>query len=256
MGTPAPTSAPTESPTKFPTPAPTSAPTESPTNSPTSAPTPAATGAPTPVPTEASTPAPTATPAPSCGYTLCCTASGHPYTDGWCNRNCNHIPQYCPRGCSCTSSTPSLPTPEGTGWRVSASTSSSGWAWDVRSIMFVTASGELSPSNAGCTAIDSGNAGNAPESAFSNRGKWGGRKNDEGVFYLGLQCDSSQKVIAVQIKQRNNGQHYATTIAVEQQLYSGGGWSTLGTAELNAQVSGLQTIWNAPEPGRRLKPEP
>jgi len=63
-------------------------------------------------------------------------------------------------------------------------------------------------------------------------------------------------VIAVQIKQRNNGQHYATTIAVEQQLYSGGGWSTLRTAELNAQVSGLQTIWNAPEPGRRLKQEP
>ena len=63
-------------------------------------------------------------------------------------------------------------------WRISATTTRSGWAWDVQRLKFLTPAGEIQLGDNGCQAIDSESladhgaqfAGYAPESAFNDGG--------------------------------------------------------------------------------------
>jgi len=79
----------------------------------------------------------------------------------------------------------------------------SGWAWDVYDLKFY--------SNIDCTgtvfndgtAIDSGNAGGGwgPNSAFdsSNGSGWGGRPDDNNLFWIGMTFQNSKEVKCVSV---------------------------------------------------------
>merc|ERR1719277_912500 len=132
-----------------------------------------------------------------------------------------------------------------TGWRLMATTSSSDWAWDVKRLKFVTASGELTPGGAGgCVAVDSGHAdtlGYGPENAFTEQGVWGGRKDSSGKLYIGLECSTSEDVVAVELEQ-GSGHHVS---GVEIQKNEGAGWNSIATVSVS-QADALETIWPAP----------
>jgi len=109
-------------------------------------------------------------------------------------------------------------------WRVRVNTSDSGWALDVSEIKFVTVSGKVLGLE-GCKAIDSGSASDDPKlpgyeasNAFSSldAGWWGGRKNADGFFYLGLTCEQQEEVHRVQVDLK--GHHSASALGVEAQV--------------------------------------
>lgn len=70
-----------------------------------------------------------------------------------------------------------------------------GWRWDVNEIRFhsfLDCSPESLVDTSMGTAIDSANAGEGytPENAFGLDGSWGGRSDDKGVFWLGMDFGS------------------------------------------------------------------
>eukprot|EP00931_Biecheleriopsis_adriatica_P099519 TRINITY_DN740_c0_g1_i2.p1 TRINITY_DN740_c0_g1~~TRINITY_DN740_c0_g1_i2.p1 ORF type:complete len:1185 (-),score=174.65 TRINITY_DN740_c0_g1_i2:159-3713(-) len=121
-------------------------------------------------------------------------------------------------------------------WRVRASSTASGWAWDVRNLRFVSVSGQALDLGI-CQAISSGSvsdadkggiAGYEEENAFSgNRGWWGGRKDEKGTLFLGLDCSTAVVVKEVQIQQGDT--HFARELVVEM-LNESGRWVAVHTA--------------------------
>merc|ERR1712066_109852 len=99
-------------------------------------------------------------------------------------------------------------------WYISADTSISGWAWDVRRLKFLTASNEeIGPNAPGCKAMDSGHHARFPaQDAFKSEGWWGGRKDDKGTFYLGIVCDATHRITSVEFEQF--GGHVASEVRV------------------------------------------
>jgi len=135
-----------------------------------------------------------------------------------------------------------------TTWRVVASTTRSGWAWDVMRLKFSTDDGIVQLGE-DCQAIDSGSVSDAnlggisgyeAENAFSsNREWWGGRKN-AGKFYLGFECRTPQQVRSVEILQTGMP-HVADDVLVQR--LDGNQWRTVHEARLR-KVDEMETIWS------------
>lgn len=112
----------------------------------------------------------------------------------------------------------------------------SGWAWDVRTLIFQNAAGDLLELSA-CEAFSSGSvsdiihgniAGYEAKNAFSGGGAWwGGRKDLNGKFFLGLRCEQKSEVAQVQIQQGDG--HYAEEVLLEQ-LDDDGKWVPVQSA--------------------------
>ena len=80
------------------------------------------------------------------------------------------------------------------------------WAWDVQELEFydnIGCTGTKISTNTG-TPIDSGNAGSgwAAINAFSG-GAWGGRPNQNGVFYVGMDFQEVVTVKCINIQNTN-----------------------------------------------------
>jgi len=126
-------------------------------------------------------------------------------------------------------------------WSIVAHSSSSGWAWDVVRVKFLTITGEeLSPSTPGCHLVESGHVdvpGYGPQNAFSNdQSWWGGRKDGASdKFYLGVACRGDHKVAAVQLWQKS-GDHSTHHV----QIYKN---HDLLATRWGAPTGALRTIW-------------
>jgi len=137
-------------------------------------------------------------------------------------------------------------------WRIVASTSSPGLAWDVERVKFLTNEGELSPDSK-CQVITSGEGGRNSQGkqAFRDSRKrfWEGRKSN-GMFFIGLTCAMpDMPIISVSVKQR--GVNTASTVKV-QKLDSSQGWSDVATA---TQVHPFETTALYERAERRLQTE-
>merc|ERR1711972_763270 len=102
-------------------------------------------------------------------------------------------------------------------WRIEADTSSSGWAFDVKRLKFLTVSNEeIGPSTPGCQTIESASVdvpGYGPENAFRSQDvRWGGRKNDKGIFFIGIACAATNKIASVELEQGSG--HFASEVRV------------------------------------------
>jgi len=136
------------------------------------------------------------------------------------------------------------------GFRLSAPTSSSGWAWDVRRVRFMLSPDqELVPGGAsGCVTIESGSVdvpGYAVQNAFAESTSWwGGRKDaTSGLFFIGVECEGPREVTSVQLEQLQGG-HHVTSVSLQEKTESG--WRTIAAAQPSKGV--LETIWPTPTP--------
>eukprot|EP00928_Gymnodinium_smaydae_P049700 TRINITY_DN3337_c0_g2_i1.p1 TRINITY_DN3337_c0_g2~~TRINITY_DN3337_c0_g2_i1.p1 ORF type:complete len:222 (+),score=30.72 TRINITY_DN3337_c0_g2_i1:55-720(+) len=137
-----------------------------------------------------------------------------------------------------------------TGWRVIAAQSSSGWAWDVHALRFITAEGELAPGQ-DCRVVASGDAGRGwgADNAFSAKSQnpWGGRRpgarDSGGPFFIGLQCSQPHSLIRVQLEQRSK-LHFVKTAVLERQSQNGESWVAVHSAQKLSPGQGLQDIWS------------
>lgn len=140
-------------------------------------------------------------------------------------------------------------------WRVLASRTRSGWAWDIMQLNIVTANGNMGTfgSSNGCDAIQSGSVSDAgdgitgyePRNAFRTDGTWwGGRKNTAGEFYLGFECTESQVVRSVEILQGASlhSQHVADSVIL--QYFDGNAWVSVHTARLH-EVNRMEMFWKS-----------
>ena len=106
---------------------------------------------------------------------------------------------------ACTLSTNYTEFPSLFGWRIWTTPEhipDSTWLWDVSEIEFydnVGCTGDAIP-NSG-SPIDSGNAGDAwgPEQAFGGGGTWGGRQDEDGAYWIGMQFENSIAVKCVRV---------------------------------------------------------
>merc|ERR1711933_381330 len=114
--------------------------------------------------------------------------------------------------------------PAPTGWRLMATTSSSDWAWDVKRLKFVTASGVLATGGSGdCVVVDSGH------------------KDSSGKLYIGLECSTSADVVAVDLEQ-GSGHHVSEVVFQEKRRSS---WGPVATVPVG-QTDALERIWSEP----------
>lgn len=136
------------------------------------------------------------------------------------------------------------------GWRVVASTSSSGWKWDVERVKFLTGEGELSPDSK-CHIIQS-----AAKSKFDSKNAfrdsrkiWRGSKRGD-IFYIGLKCAMlDMPITGVMLKQ--TGRNKASTVKI-QKLDPVEGWIDV-TSSIPAHPDHMVTIWRSSD--RRLTAE-
>lgn len=106
-------------------------------------------------------------------------------------------------------SSPARGNPSGQSWRFLTYSDllSTSWIWDVTFIEFYQSpdcSGEaLDTSDAANAAIDSGNAGDfwRPQKAFQDSGTWGGRSDENDVFYIGYHFPSDQTIRCAVLRQ-------------------------------------------------------
>lgn len=128
------------------------------------------------------------------------------------------------------------------GWRIMTGSSSSGWAWDVRRVKFLTLHGE-EYSMSKCTVTTSGDCcrGYEGTNAFNDGSSfWGGRKNTH-AFFIGLLCDVPEMHVSkVQILQ-DNGDHFANGDVFVQKRTTHGNWQTIATTRL--AINEMQTIF-------------
>lgn len=122
-----------------------------------------------------------------------------------------------------------------TGWLIEATTTKSGWAWDVLRIKFIGKAGEISPSAYGCQIISSGYAGSnaawgsgyAPNNAFKDSARWGGRKDSaKNIFYLGFEKCTKPLPMVTSVSLKQGRTHAATSIEVKS--YSKNKWKMEG----------------------------
>merc|ERR1711933_566950 len=76
---------------------------------------------------------------------------------------------------------------------------------------------------------------------MGEQGVWGGRKDSSGKLYIGLECSTSEDVVAVELEQ-GSGHHVS---GVEIQKNEGAGWNSIATVSVS-QADALETIWPAP----------
>ncbi|CAJ1387558.1 unnamed protein product [Effrenium voratum] len=117
------------------------------------------------------------------------------------------------------------------GWRIRATTSSCGWCWDVNELELLTESGRLGLVDydwgdwiRDCQPESSGNPDNGryvPGRAFDGDegSNWGGRKQTEDYFHLGLRCNNSYVVNKVRILSER-----ATAEEIRIERLEGGIW--------------------------------
>jgi hypothetical protein len=135
-----------------------------------------------------------------------------------------------------------------TGWLIRAKTTMSGWAWDVKTLGFMTTSGKLLRLS-DCQVIHSGSVsdgkhggipGYEATNAFQNNaGLWGGRRGSDGTFFIGLMCSQTEDIRFVQIAQGTG--HYAVEVSIERSIRQNV-WQVVHTMRLQHLGSGhLQT---------------
>lgn len=127
------------------------------------------------------------------------------------------------------------PEAETVGWRIIASTSTSGWAWDVRRLKFIDdRDEEVNPFDYGCTVITSGNhhlESYEAKNAFRSSNQWGGRKGGNDAFYLGFDaCTKRFGDVSRVVLNQSDDQHTATSITIQKKKV-GGEWQDVKTRD-------------------------
>jgi len=153
------------------------------------------------------------------------------------------------------------------GWRIVATTSSSGFAWDVVRVKFLlgeyigrrddqilTSEGELSPDSQ-CLMVTSSDYQRKfkGDNAFDDKKKsyWRGRKSD-GMFYIGLTCDmADMPITAVTLKQR--AVHNTASTVTVQKLDPFQRWTDVATTSIQAHPDKTTILYASND--RRLTTE-
>lgn len=114
-----------------------------------------------------------------------------------------------------------------------ASSTASGWAWDVPRVKFLTLQGEEYPMSQ-CTVITSRDCCKGFEGSNAFRDEavwWGGRKNN-GIFFIGLQCPVPEMHITkVMLLQgvTSDSKHTAALVQVQKLVSGSDSWVTMAS---------------------------
>jgi len=145
----------------------------------------------------------------------------------------------------CALSTDYTEFPLSMGWRIWTIPDhipESSWSWDVSEIEFygnVDCTGDAIP-NSG-SPVDSGNAGGGwgADQAFGGGWLWGGRPDEDGVYWIGMEYENPVSVKCVRVL--NSGGPAAAELRVQALVPNSGGWENAWIA------TGLDTspnVWN------------
>lgn len=163
-------------------------------------------------------------------------------------KKCKKAGQQCVDGkCVGGATTPApAPEPEPDGWRVLATTTNSGWAWDVKRVKFINENG-VEVNNGQYTIVESGHQAGfndryVPQSAFvDDNAIWGGRQDNTHVFYIGL-TGGMPHINSVKLTQNGpHSEHCASSVQVQHKV--GDAWITVNTAD-NIACTGETEVLN------------
>jgi len=110
-----------------------------------------------------------------------------------------------------------------------------GWAWDVAEIEFYSdvdcSKGNKVPNNLG-KPIESGNAGRGwgASNAFGGRLSWGGRPDNDGMFWIGMKYDKPASVKCVRVKNVDWHDKSTNEFQIHALNESGESWDIVTTA--------------------------
>jgi len=130
----------------------------------------------------------------------------------------------------------------------------SGWSWDVERLEFYgdeDCEGSIINHNEG-QMIDSGNAGAGwgPSNAFSSDGgAWGGRFDDYGTIWIGLEFTSEQTVACVAVKNSGDGGKGVTEIRVQAYIEKKSKWKNVMIKKnMDTSAGAVNIIRLVPDP--------
>jgi len=134
------------------------------------------------------------------------------------------------------------------GWRIWAPEFhvESGWSWDVLELEFyedADCNGDHIDTSLG-NPVDSGNAGNGwgPGNAFGG-GTWGGRKDEDDVFYVGLTFNQDITVRCVKHYNANWGDRGVTEVRIQAYFQEDDIWKNAWIeGNLDTSAGGVNTI--------------
>ena len=135
------------------------------------------------------------------------------------------------------------------GWRIWAPDfhTQKGWTWDVDELEFyedADCNGDNVDPNLG-TPVDSGNAGSGwgPGNAFGNWWIWGGRKDADGTFWLGLTFDQDIIVRCAKFINANWDDSAVTEVRIQAYIEAEDRWKNAGIVDnLNTAAAAVNVL--------------